>query len=197
MKRHLASLAAAISMLALTSVSVISFHQEAAAQGYDIDCKVILCLAGGFPQGCANAKDYMIDRITSVPPKPPFGFCAFSNGTGYDDYEAPFSFLGGRDSFLCPEGSNLFYQPGFGGEGGQERRIFCYEEEIQSSFSAGGRFQNDFDSSLDRFRFKGITPPVNVNYRIQITIQPGQADEFRSPVFYGNTSTRFITQRPS
>lgn len=196
MKRKIVSITAAMTMLSLTSVSVIGLNQEAAAQGYDIDCKVILCLAGGFPQGCANAKDYMIDRITSVPPKPPFGFCAFSNGEGYDDYEAPFSFLGGRDRFLCPEDKTLFYQQGVGGEAGIEEQAFCYDQRIQPAFNFGGRF-DDFQSLDNRSNFSGVTNPINVNYRIQITIQPGQAGEFRSPVFYGNTSTRFVTQRPS
>lgn len=40
-----------------------------------IDCKVVLCLAGGFPTGCADAHRYMMDRITARPPKPPFGTC--------------------------------------------------------------------------------------------------------------------------
>lgn len=183
--------------VSLTTATTIALHQEAIAQSYDIDCKVILCLAGGFPHGCGNAKSYMIDRITSVPPKPPFGFCAFSNGDGYDDYEAPFQFLGGRDSYLCPEGAHLFYQSGFGGEGGQTDRIFCYTSENQSTFNTGGRFQNDFDSSLDRIRFNGVTEPLRVNYRIQITVQSGTENEFRSPVFFGNTGTGFITQRAS
>lgn len=40
-----------------------------------IDCKVILCLAGGFPGGCEDAHSYMMDRIMARPPKPPFGTC--------------------------------------------------------------------------------------------------------------------------
>ena len=40
-----------------------------------IDCKVILCLAGGFPSGCADAYSYMMDRITRLRPLPPFGTC--------------------------------------------------------------------------------------------------------------------------
>lgn len=51
----------------------------AVGEDYDMDCAVILCLAGGFPAGCSSAYSYMIRRITSVPPKPPFGFCAMGN----------------------------------------------------------------------------------------------------------------------
>jgi len=54
------------------------------AEDYDFDCAVILCLAGGFPAGCGAAYSYMIDRITRVPPKPPFGFCAFGSLSDVD-----------------------------------------------------------------------------------------------------------------
>lgn len=56
----------------------------ARAADYDIDCAVILCLAGGFPTGCATAYSYMIRRITSFPPKPPFGFCAMGSLSDVD-----------------------------------------------------------------------------------------------------------------
>ena len=45
------------------------------SEAAEIDCKVILCLAGGFPSGCADAHSYMMRRITARPPKPPFGIC--------------------------------------------------------------------------------------------------------------------------
>lgn len=48
----------------------------------DIDCKVILCLAGGFPSGCEDAFSYMIDRISPPRPKPPFGFCPMQSADG-------------------------------------------------------------------------------------------------------------------
>lgn len=196
MKKILKTLFATTLLTVTAGGITLSLHQEAVAQGYDIDCKVILCLAGGFPKGCANAKSYMIDRITSVPPKPPFGFCAFSNGDEYDDYEAPFSFLGGRNSYLCAEGSNLFFEESFSGRFQQQSDVFCYDEQIAPTFSFGnGRF-NEFNQT-SRASFSGVSEPIRVNYRIQITIQPGSTTEFRSPVFFGNTGTGFITQRPS
>lgn len=50
------------------------------AQAYDIDCAIILCMAGGFPSGpvCAAAYAEMIRRITPVPVQPPFGICSFA-----------------------------------------------------------------------------------------------------------------------
>jgi len=44
------------------------------AEAFDMDCKVILCLAGGFPSGCGDAKSYMLDRIRDR--KPPIGTCS-------------------------------------------------------------------------------------------------------------------------
>ena len=59
---------AAFIVLALAGVAL-------PAWSYDMDCKVILCLAAGFPTGCADARAYMLHRIRSLPPKPPFGIC--------------------------------------------------------------------------------------------------------------------------
>lgn len=52
------------------------------APAYDMDCKVILCLAGGLPSGCADARSYMLNRLRKIPPKPPFGFCAMGGHSG-------------------------------------------------------------------------------------------------------------------
>ncbi|MEM9148167.1 MAG: hypothetical protein AAGC57_18510 [Pseudomonadota bacterium] len=57
---------------ALIGVAAVT---PAPVQAAEIDCKVILCLAGGFPAGCSDAHSYMIRRITARPPKPPFGIC--------------------------------------------------------------------------------------------------------------------------
>ena len=62
------------------------------AHGEEIDCKVILCLAGGFPGGCEDAHGYMMDRLTATPPKPPYGICETQNLDGtsgvYDGAES-------------------------------------------------------------------------------------------------------------
>jgi len=51
------------------------------AQAYDIDCAIMLCMAGGFPPSavCANAYRTMIRRITPWPSLPPFGVCTFAH----------------------------------------------------------------------------------------------------------------------
>jgi len=75
----------------LVSLGAVSSPSPAKAQGYDMDCAVILCLAGGFPTGCSAAYSYMIKRITSWKPKPPFGFCAMGNldDVDFPDNDAP------------------------------------------------------------------------------------------------------------
>ena len=50
------------------------------ARAYDVDCAIILCMAGGFPPNavCARAYRTMIRRITPWPVQPPFGICSFA-----------------------------------------------------------------------------------------------------------------------
>jgi hypothetical protein len=49
------------------------------ARAYDMDCAIMLCMAGGFPPSavCAAAYRVMIIRITPWPVLPPFGICSF------------------------------------------------------------------------------------------------------------------------
>ena len=55
------------------------------ADDYDMDCKLLLCLPGGFPDGCGDALDHMVDRIRDG--KSPIGTCLMSGGGEYDDYD--------------------------------------------------------------------------------------------------------------
>ena len=49
-------------------------------RAYDMDCAIMLCMAGGFPSSavCAAAYAEMIRRITPWPVRPPFGICTFA-----------------------------------------------------------------------------------------------------------------------
>lgn len=60
-----------LSLLAITLASLIS--APAPASAYQIDCAILLCLAGGFPPSapCAAARAEMIRRITPWPIEPP------------------------------------------------------------------------------------------------------------------------------
>lgn len=50
------------------------------SRAYDMDCAIMLCMAGGFPPSavCAAAYAEMIRRITPWPVRPPFGICTFA-----------------------------------------------------------------------------------------------------------------------
>ena len=50
------------------------------SRAYDIDCAIMLCMAGGFPPSavCAHAFRVMIRRITPWPIRPPFGICTYA-----------------------------------------------------------------------------------------------------------------------
>lgn len=60
-------------LLTAAAFAVLLAAPPASAQGYPIDCAILLCLAGGFPPSaeCAAAKAVMIRRITPWPIEPP------------------------------------------------------------------------------------------------------------------------------
>lgn len=72
MKRQ--AMAAAMGVMAV-------FGAPEKARAYDIDCAIMLCMAGGFPPSavCARAYRKMIQRITPWPSLPPFGICTYAN----------------------------------------------------------------------------------------------------------------------
>ncbi len=63
------------------------------SRAYDMDCAIMLCMAGGFPSSavCSAAYAEMIRRITPWPIRPPFGICTFAavpvelGGSGGDE----------------------------------------------------------------------------------------------------------------
>lgn len=69
------------------SVGVIAFSAPKPALAYDMDCKVILCLAGGFPSGCGDAKSYMMKRLRKG--RSPFGVCTSEGPSGSSEYSVP------------------------------------------------------------------------------------------------------------
>jgi hypothetical protein len=62
------------SMVAAAAISVSSLlGSVAAAQPYQVDCAILLCLAGGWPESapCAHARAVFLHRITPWPIEPP------------------------------------------------------------------------------------------------------------------------------
>ena len=84
---------------ALAATGIASFASApaapAAAQSYDVDCKLILCLADGFRAGCADALGHMMKRLCKG--KSLLSFCAMSDGKEYDAYDD----LGNAGAFVA------------------------------------------------------------------------------------------------
>ena len=61
-------------------VAVFTLGSTKESKAYDIDCAIILCMAGGFPPSavCSAAYAEMIRRITPWPSLPPFGVCTYA-----------------------------------------------------------------------------------------------------------------------
>ncbi|PZQ46076.1 MAG: hypothetical protein DI556_21195 [Rhodovulum sulfidophilum] len=147
--------------------------KPAAAQdgSYDIDCAVILCMAGGFPavEECGRAYGYMIDRITDIPPKPPFGVCSMADGSDYDGYDLDYR-IGSRqarNAYSCPGGTALYFQLGKWGVG----RVFCYAE-VSEVMKGDGLCYRVYD---------GIAPATFRQLEASLTVEPGTAAEYQAP----------------
>ena len=67
-------------LLALPIALVMGSCSPQQVRAYDIDCAIMLCMAGGFPPSavCARAYRTMIQRIMPWPSLPPFGVCTFA-----------------------------------------------------------------------------------------------------------------------
>lgn len=175
--------------LGLLSVGALTVQAEK-AYAYDMDCKVILCLTGGFPAGCGDAYSYMIKRITRFPkPLPPFGFCAMSDGSEYKAHNVSYRYLNqGPVAYDCPEGKKLLYRRNKEDRGGWgDETAFCY---THSTTTRG--FGRD---AQDQTIYHGRSTATRVNFELNITIEPGTAHEYRSPLFRINYGTGYVSQR--
>ncbi len=174
-------------VIALANISM--FAQDGQARGFDMDCKVILCIAGGFPTSCGDAYSYMIDRITDKPPKPPFGFCAMSDGSEYKAYDVDYRFLyRGPEAYDCPTGRRLFYGVEGDDGGWGNETAFCYSHTTIGTVGFG-------DDSVPSIIYHNQSPATRVNFQLKIIIEPGTEQEYRSPLFRVNTYTGYVSQR--
>lgn len=167
----------------VSAASFIGAATGAAAQSYDIDCKVILCMAGGFPAGCGDAYSYMIDRITDFPkPKPPFGVCKTSDGSSYKGADASYAYLRRDDpnGWVCPDTHMMKFNPG-DDKNSNTGSAFCYTSI--STRRVGDEIQTTYNGRL---------PADNVNFQVQVSIDKGTQSEFTSPVYRMNYKTGFI-----
>lgn len=180
------------STLVLGLVGTAAFTLQAdEAHAYDMDCKVILCIAGGFPSGCSDAYRYMIKRITRFPkPLPPFGFCAMSDGSEYKAHNVAYSYLAGQHAYDCPEGKKLYYRRDDDQDRGRWGNVtaFCYTHMTRQQTGWG-------EDQQWQEVYHGQSPATPVNFQLNITIEPGTDHEFRSPLFRINWSTGYVSQR--
>lgn len=172
----------------LATAALIATPEDAHA--YDMDCKVILCIAGGFPAGCSDAYSYMIKRITRFPkPLPPFGFCAMSDGSEYKAHNVSYSYLSGQNAYDCPEGKKLYYRRDDDDRGGWgNETAFCYTHATTQRIGWG-------EDEQWQTVYHGQSNATPVNFQLKITIEPGTNHEYRSPHFRINWSTGYVSQR--
>jgi hypothetical protein len=81
------------SVAAAAAISISSFMGSAApAQAYQVDCAILLCLAGGWPAStpCAHARAVFIRRITPWPIEPPLQIWRCPMGASFNE-PAPLS----------------------------------------------------------------------------------------------------------
>jgi hypothetical protein len=184
-EKHLTGLTAG----AIAAATLLSVTAPSSAAAYDMDCKVILCLAGGFPTGCGDAYAYMIDRITSRPPKPPFGYCAMSDGTEYTNHDLRYS-RPNRYSpagYYCAPGKQLFFQRRDDDGGGRgDVEAFCYTHVTTRTI---GRDDDVYTT------YHGRSSAVPINFEVQITVEPGTDFAYRSPLYAINYRTGFVAER--
>ena len=178
-----------VAALALPSLTAFASFGAEPARAYDIDCKVILCLAGGFPSGCQDAYRYMIDRITDFPPKPPFGFCAMSNGARYEGTRLDFATLAGRSSYVCPDGLRLSYRLEYPDRGQPQEHAFCYRSARTVTVGYGR-------DRTTQVRYEGLTAALRARWRLAVTVEPGTPSEYRSPTYWIAQRGGIVLQRP-
>jgi hypothetical protein len=150
----LVSLAAAVAIGAMAPTS-------AAAQDYDIDCKLLLCLPAGFPGGCRDAFDHMVDRLRDG--KSPIGFCAMSDGTEYDAYDVDYGIVSAssRSGWECSPGKTLYHTTRRDDEDTVVRN-FCYDNAYRHGWGEGART-----------RYTNTMPPARTDFAVKLTVEPG------------------------
>ncbi len=148
----------------------------ASAQDYDIDCKLLLCLPGGFPDGCGDAFDHMIDRIRDG--KSPVGTCGMTGGGEYDDYEiaTSFNYPMSRNGWSCPEGTRLHHssRPIEGNR--SQINVFCYEDSDRVRLG-------------DSYRtyYTGKTRPERTDFTLEMTMNASSETPYETGVMRMNT----------
>ncbi|MDO5757330.1 MAG: hypothetical protein Q4P24_07415 [Rhodobacterales bacterium] len=160
----------------------------AAADDYDIDCKLILCLPAGFPSVCQDAYKHMVNRLRNG--KSPIGFCAMSDGTEYDAYDIDHRTVPAtsKRGWECAADKNLYHTAWRNGDDKTTQvQTFCYDKAY--AYSDGEQ------------RFTNVTRPTRMDFEVNLTVEPGTPDAFsqgwqRFEADIGNNPSTSISYRP-
>lgn len=155
------------------AVLVFAALNRAEAQDYDMDCKLILCMPAGFPSGCSDAFDHMIDRLRDG--KSPIGFCATSKGVEYEAYEIDYEMKAPTmpQGWQCPEGKTLYHRTSSEEDGywNQTVNTFCYDSAYQRM-----GWTSDGYGIVTTYTNK--TPPERKDFWVNLTLEPDTPNEF-------------------
>jgi hypothetical protein len=165
-------LAPLFSLLILALLASLSRPARAQDGSHDPDCAVILCMAGGWPTAaeCTDAYAYMLDRITDLPPKPPFDVCSMADGTGYGAYDLDYS-IGShqaRNAYSCPAGGTLYFAFA---DTWNNVRVFCYAG-VREVINSDGLCHKVYD---------GVTAATFRRLKADLTVEPGTEAEWTAP----------------
>lgn len=145
------------------------------ADDYDMDCKMILCLAGGFPSGCEDAFDHVMDRLRDG--KSPVDSCTMADGRELDAVDADLDWIGAHSpaAWECPEGSTLHHEVRHNDE---QRQVtaFCYEAVVERRQGDGTRTS-----------FTGISTSQRVDLEARLRMAPGTTMAYDSGVLRFDT----------
>ncbi|MBM9595101.1 hypothetical protein [Roseitranquillus sediminis] len=164
--------------LSLAALLTVGLGSGASAADYDMDCKLILCLPAGFPEGCGDALDHMVDRLRDG--KPPIGFCAMSDGSEFNDYDLDYRWLRAESSaaWACPDGKRLRHSVSYDGESDGRREVtaFCYDTSATRRFGDGHRSS-----------YTGVTEPVRSDFEARMQISPDTSAAWDSGILRAYT----------
>lgn len=137
----------------------------ASAAGYDMDCKLILCMPTGFPSGCGDALDYMVDRLRDG--KSPIGFCAMNDGTEYDSYDIDYSVMQATSpqGWQCPAGKTLYHSTRSQGDSRKFVNTFCYD----TAYTRRGWTPDGYKRTTT---YTNKTPPERTDFWVNLTVEP-------------------------
>ena len=137
----------------------------ASAADYDMDCKLILCMPAGFPSGCGDAFDHMVDRLRDG--KSPIGFCAMNDGTEYDRYAIDYSVKRAisPQGWQCPAGKTLYHSARNQDDARKVVNTFCYD----TAYTRRGWTPDGYETTTT---YTNKTRPERTDFWVNLTVEP-------------------------